>query len=84
MWASIFASLLKLVESIFGIWKSKEEIKKKEFEVKNTEEQVRRAELVIESQVKDSAEKLVKDISTETDNAKKEALLNELRRRVSS
>jgi hypothetical protein len=84
MWASILASLLKLIESFVSIWKTKEEVKKKEFEVKNTEEQVRRAELVIESQVKDEAEKLVKDISTETDNAKKEAFLNDLRRRVSS
>ncbi len=84
MWSSILASILKIFENLFGLRKVKEEIKQKEFEIKNTEEAVRRAELVIEGQVKDEAEKLVKDISTETDDAKKEQLLNELRRRVSS
>ena len=82
MWTAIIASLLKLIENFLSIWKTKEEVKKKEFEIKNTEEQVRRAELVIENEVKDEAEKLVKDISTEKDEVKKNQMLDKLRERV--
>ena len=81
MWASILASILKILESIFGSWKTKEEIKKKEFEVKNTEEVVRIEKIKVDTKVKDQAETLVKNVKNSKDEARKK-YLDEIRKQV--
>lgn len=82
MWAAIFASLAKLLESIFGIWKTKEEVKQREFEIKNTEEQRVKAEKREDVNQKDIAEKLVKDAIEAKTKEEQDRLLDEIRRRA--
>ena len=83
MWTAIIASFVKIIESIFGIWRHKEEVKQKEFEIKNTEEQRIKAEKREDVIQKDNAETIVKTAidETSTEQQKKEAL-DEIRRRV--
>jgi hypothetical protein len=81
MLASIIASIVKIIEHLFGIFKTKEEVKQREFEIKNTEEQRVKAEKREDVHQKDVAEKLVKDSLEGTDEQKK-AALEEIRRRV--
>ena len=77
MWASI----LKLIESLFGIWRVKEEVKQKEFEIKNTEEAIRIEKVKVDTKVKDEAEVLVKNVKNSKDEARKK-YLNEIRKQV--
>jgi hypothetical protein len=82
MWSSILASILEIFKSILGYFKTKEEIKKEEFKVKNTEEQVRRAEIVLDVKEKDEAESLVKEVVNPKDNESKQKALEAIRRRI--
>lgn len=83
MWSSIVLAVTELIKSLLSILHKKEDQKVKEFEKKNTEEEVRRAVIIEEIQIKDEAEKLVKEVQT-GDEKTKLAALEELRRRVSS
>jgi len=83
MWSSILASFLEIIKSIVGYFKTKEEIKKEEFKVKNTEEQVRRAEIVQDVKEKDKSEKLIKTVVNSKDEKEKQAALNEIRKHIS-
>ena len=83
MWGSIIASFLNLIDKLFGIVKIKEEIKQKEFEVKNTQEVIKKAEIIIETKVRDEAEKLVRQANEAKTKQAKEEMLDRIRRRVS-
>ncbi len=84
MWSSILASILEIFKSILGYFKIKEEIKKEEFKVKNTEEQVRRAEIVLDVKEKDRAEELVKIVVNSKNEDEKKAALDKIRSVISS
>jgi hypothetical protein len=82
MWTSIVAAILSIIDKLFGIKKSKEDLKVEEFKKKNTDEQIKRAEQIEDIKAKDSAENLVKIINTGNEKQKQEAL-DQLRIRVS-
>jgi len=82
MWASIVSAVLSIIDKLFGIKKSKDELKMEEFKKKNTEEQIKRAEQIEDIKAKDSAENLIQIINTGNEKEKQEAL-DKLRIRVS-
>lgn len=84
MWSTIIATFLSLIDKIFGIVKIKEEVKKKEFEIKNTEEVVKKAEIVIETKTRDEAQKLVREANEAKTTEAKNKILDSIRRRVGS
>ena len=82
MWAGIVSAVLSIIDKLFGIKKSKDELKMEEFKKKNTEEQIKRAEQIEDIKAKDSAESLIQIINTGNEKEKQEAL-DKLRIRVS-
>lgn len=82
MWAGIVSAVLSIIDKLFGIKKSKDELKMEEFKKKNTEEQIKRAEQIEDIKAKDSAESLIQIINTGNEKEKQKAL-DKLRIRVS-
>ena len=82
MLSTIIATFLSLIDKIFGIVKIKEEVKKKEFEIKNTEEIIKKAEIVIETKVRDEAQKLVREVNEAKTAESKNKMLDSIRRHV--
>ena len=77
MGSAIIAGILALLNSIIDIFRRKSEEKKVAIEKANTEEEVRKAEIVQEVQIRDEAEELVKKAQENDPKA-----LEEIRRRV--
>ena len=79
MWTSIISALLELIKSIFRSKEEKEKRTTKEFEIRNTEEEIRKATIVEDVKVKDEHEKLVSDLKNEKDEAKRKEILRRIR-----
>jgi len=77
MWSAIVAGVVSLFNSILDLIRRKDEEKKVAIEKANTEEEVRKAEIVQEVKIRDEAEELVKKAQENDPKA-----LEEIRRRV--
>ena len=77
MWAAGVAGIVSLLNSILDLIRRKDEEKKVAIEKANTEEEVRKAEIVQEVKIRDEAEEIVKKAQQNDPTA-----LEEIRRRV--
>lgn len=77
MWAAVVAGIVSLLNSILDLIRRKDEEKKVAIEKANTEEEVRKAEIVQEVKIRDEAEEIVKKAQQNDPTA-----LEEIRRRV--
>ncbi len=83
MWAAFANSVLLLITKVLSIFEKKSDQRQKEVEDANTEEKVRRAEIVRDIDIKDEAEKKVSEIDKATDENEKHKILDDIRRHVS-
>lgn len=80
---SILDSILKFLQTLFSFLSIKETQKNKEFEIINSEENIKKTEKSEEVQFRDETEELLNKIKNTKSVDEKKILLEEIRRRTS-
>jgi hypothetical protein len=80
---SILDSILKFLQTLFSFLSIKETQKNKEFEIINSEENIKKTEKSEEVQFRDETEELLNKIKNTKSIDEKKILLEEIRRRTS-
>lgn len=80
---SILDSILKFLQTLFSFLSIKETQKNKEFEIVNSEENIKKTEKSQEVQFRDETEELLNKIKNTKSIDEKKILLEEIRRRTS-
>jgi hypothetical protein len=80
---SVLDSILKFLQTLFSFLSIKETQKNKEFEIINSEENIKKTEKSEEVQFRDETEELLNKIKNTKSIDEKKILLEEIRRRTS-
>lgn len=84
MWNSVVEKALEIFSSILGMFQKKQEIRQEEQKEKQSAENVKKAEIIREVEIKDRTEELIKNIKDAESPEQRQKWLDELRKRVSS
>ena len=83
MWSSIISTLLELVKGWFGRKERKEILIEEEKKEKQSAENIKKAELARDVEIRDESEILLKKVREAQTPEERKAWLDEVRRRVS-
>lgn len=84
MWSGVVEKVIEFFSSVLGIFQKKQEIRQEEKKEAQSAENVKKAEIIREVEIKDRTEELIKNIKDAESPEQRQKWLEELRKRVSS